>query len=82
MRHNARAQVVHAPIGLLDRILRGRGWVVCVGALLAGIVFLNVSLLEVNSGIAEMGERSSELRRDNSILRQEVARLGGILIMP
>lgn len=75
MRQNARAQVVHAPLGLLDRVLRGRGWVACVGALLAGIVFLNVSLLEVNSGIAEMGERSSELRRENSLLRQEVAKL-------
>lgn len=75
MRQNARAQVVHAPLGLLDRILRGRGWVACVGALLAGIVFLNVSLLEVNSGIAEMGERTSELRRENSLLRQEVAKL-------
>jgi len=75
LRQNARAQVVHAPLGLLDRILRGRGWVACVGALLAGIVFLNVTLLEVNSGIAQMGERSSELRRENSLLRQEVAKL-------
>ncbi len=75
LRQNARAQVVHAPLGLLDRVLRGRCWVACVGALLAGIVFLNVSLLEVNSGIAGMGERSSELRRENSLLRQEVAKL-------
>jgi cell division protein FtsL len=61
---------------LLDRLLRGRGWVVCVGMLLAGIVFLNVSLLELNSGITRTNGRAVTLKRENALLRQEVASLG------
>jgi hypothetical protein len=48
----------------------------CVGLLLAGIVFLNVTLLEVNSGIAGMAERSANLKRENAVLRERVGRLG------
>lgn len=60
---------------MLDRLLRGRAWVACVGLLLAGIVFLNVSLLEVNGGIANVNERATALKRQNAALRLEVARL-------
>ena len=60
---------------MLDRLLRGRAWVACVGLLLAGIVFLNVSLLEVNGGIANVNERATALKRENAALRLEVARL-------
>ena len=48
----------------------------CVGALLAGIVFFNVSLLELNSGIARTSERAAALKRDNASLRTQVADLG------
>lgn len=61
---------------LLDRLLRGRGWVVCVGVLLAGIVFFNVSLLELNSGITRTSAKSSALKRENAQLRARVAELG------
>ncbi len=47
-----------------------------IGLLLAGIVFLNVSLLELNGEIARTGEAAAELRRANSELRLEVAELG------
>jgi hypothetical protein len=60
---------------LLDRLLRGRAWVVLVGALLAGIVFLNVSVLELNRGIATTDTQASSLERANSGLRARVARL-------
>jgi hypothetical protein len=60
---------------LLDRILRGPGWVVMLGALLAGIVFLNVSVLELNRGIARTDAKSAELERINSGLRARVAKL-------
>jgi hypothetical protein len=61
---------------LLDGILRGRAWVVIVGALLAGIVFLNVSVLELNRGIASTTAKSAQLERANSGLRARVAALG------
>lgn len=67
---------VRSANGLVDRLLRGRAWVACVGALLAGIVFLNVSLLGLNSGIAVSADQASELRRQNADLRLEVAKLG------
>jgi hypothetical protein len=66
--------VAAAPIGLLDRALRGRGWVACIGLLLAGIVYLNVSLLEVNRDITTLGTRAAELNRENSILREKIAK--------
>ena len=60
---------------MLDRLLRGRAWVACIGALLAGIVFLNVSLLEVNGGIASVSERATALKRENAELQLRVAEL-------
>jgi len=63
-----------APV--VDRSLRGRAWVALVGLLLTGVVFLNVSLLELNSGIARTDARAADLRRENAVLRMRVARLG------
>ena len=60
---------------VLDGLLRGRGWVVLVGALLAGIVFLNVSVLELNRGIARTDAKASALERGNSRMRERVATL-------
>jgi cell division protein FtsL len=60
---------------LVDRILRGPAWVVMLGALLAGIVFLNVSVLELNRGIARTDAKSADLERTNSGLRARVAKL-------
>jgi cell division protein FtsB len=59
----------------LDGILRGRAWVFVIGVLLAGIVFLNVSVLELNRGIASTSAKTDELERSNSRLRDRVARL-------
>lgn len=70
-----RAVVAGAP-ALLDRLLRGRVWVALIAALLTGIVFLNVGLLELNGGIARTDVRVSELRGENAVLRLRVARLG------
>jgi cell division protein FtsB len=60
---------------LIDRVLRGPFWVVMLGVLLAGIVFLNVSVLELNRGIAQTDLKSSSLERTNSSLRSKVAKL-------
>ncbi len=61
---------------MLDRLLRGRVWVACIGILLVGIVFLNVSLLGLNSGITVTADQAADLRRENAELRLDVARLG------
>ena len=60
---------------VLDRLLRGRAWVVLIGVLLAGIVFLNVSVLELNRGIAQTDTAAEKLERKNSVLRERVAAL-------
>jgi hypothetical protein len=67
---------VAAPVAVLDRVLGGRVWVVLFAVLLAGIVFLNVTLLELNGGIARTDARNADLRRGNAELRMRVARLG------
>ena len=61
--------------GLIDRLLRGRLWVGCVGLLLAGIVFLNVSLLQLNQDIARTTTHATALDRQNSGLRARLAAL-------
>ena len=61
--------------GVLDGLLRGRAWIVLVGVLLVGIVFLNVSVLQLNRGIARTDAQSAALERANSGLRGRVARL-------
>jgi cell division protein FtsL len=60
---------------VLDQLLRGRTWVVVIGALLAGIVFLNVSVLQLNRGIASTDAKATTLERTNSSLRERVATL-------
>jgi cell division protein FtsB len=60
---------------LIDRVLRGPAWVVMLGALLAGIVFLNVSVLELNRGIAQTDAKAAALERVNSGLRARLAKL-------
>jgi cell division protein FtsB len=58
---------------VLDRLLRGNSWVILVGALLAGIVFLSVSVLELNQGIASTTSQAQALQQSNSVLRTKLA---------
>jgi cell division protein FtsL len=60
----------------LDALLAGQGWIVVIGLLLAGIVFVNVYLLELNRDIAATYQRAAAVKRENARLRLEVARLG------
>jgi cell division protein FtsL len=60
---------------LLDALLSGRGWIALVFVLLAGIVFFNVDLLQMNRDIARDAERISALKRENARLLLEEARL-------
>jgi cell division protein FtsL len=61
---------------LLDRLLRGRACVAIVFALLVGIVFFNVSLLQMNQGIAQTNERATAVEQENAKLRSQLAPLG------
>jgi cell division protein FtsL len=63
-------------VGLLDRLLRGPAYIAVVGILLAGIVFFNVDVLELNHGIASTDKRSGLLKRENAALTLQVAKLG------
>jgi cell division protein FtsL len=61
---------------VLDALLSGRGWIVLVGVLLAGIVFFNVDLLRMNREIALTAEKGTALKRENARLREKAALLG------
>jgi cell division protein FtsL len=61
---------------VLDALLSGKGWIVLVGVLLAGIVFFNVDLLRMNRQIALTAEKGAVLKRENARLRQKAALLG------
>lgn len=63
-------------IAVLDRLLRGPAYIALVGILLAGIVFFNVDVLELNHGIARTDTRSSQLKRENAALTLKLAKLG------
>src|SRR5215218_2532945 len=59
---------------VLDALLSRRGWIALIGVLLAGIVFFNVDLLQLNRDIARDAERASTLKRENARLRLDFAR--------
>jgi cell division protein FtsL len=61
--------------GVLDALLAGRGWIALVFVLLAGIVFFNVDLLQMNRDIAGNDQRISALKRQIARNRLDVARL-------
>jgi cell division protein FtsL len=60
---------------VLDALLSGRGWIALVFVLLAGIVFFNVDLLQMNRDIARNADRISALKRANARLLLDEARL-------
>ena len=60
---------------LLERLVRGRGWILLLGTLLFGLVALNVSLLKLNAAAGHSAERAKVLRIQNAKLRGKVSRL-------
>jgi cell division protein FtsL len=60
---------------ILDALLTGRIWIGLVGVLLAGIVFFNVDLLQMNREITQMADRAAQIKRENDRLRHDYARL-------
>jgi hypothetical protein len=47
---------------IVDRLLRGRAWVWVIGILLGGIVFMQVTLLKLNTGISNAVASASRPR--------------------
>jgi hypothetical protein len=60
---------------LLDRLMRGRAWIVLIGCLLIGLVAINVSLLKLNAAAGHNAEKVNALRIQNTQLRARVSRL-------
>jgi cell division protein FtsL len=60
---------------VLDALLSGRGWIALVFLLLAGIVFFNVDLLQLNRDIAANSDRIAQLKRENARLLLDQSRL-------
>jgi hypothetical protein len=55
------------------RLTRGRLWIGLLGALLAGIVALNVLSLGLNASSGQLAQQINDIERDNSALRAEIA---------
>jgi cell division protein FtsL len=60
---------------IVDRMVRGRVWIGVLAILLIGLVFTQVSLLKLNSGIGSAVERAGALDRANGELRAQVSQL-------
>jgi cell division protein FtsL len=60
---------------VLDALLTGRIWIGLIGVLLAGIVFFNVDLLQMNREITQMADKAAQIKRENDRLRHDYARL-------
>ena len=60
---------------ILDTLLSGRIWIGLIGVLLAGIVFFNVDLLQMNREITQMADKATQIKRENDRLRHDYARL-------
>lgn len=60
---------------ILDRLIRGRGWIFVIGVGLLGIVAMQVSMLKLNAGVGTAVERATVLERQNATLRAQVSQL-------
>lgn len=48
-------------------------WIVVIGALLAGVVFMNVAVLRLNIRLDQLGRDRTRLRADNAALASELS---------
>lgn len=60
---------------LLDRLIRGRTWIVIIAFALIGIVTLQLGLLKLNASIGRSLERGALLQRENAALSIENSEL-------
>ena len=62
-----------ADSGVVVRMTRGRIWIGVLGALLVGIVALNVRALDLNAASSEVARQTDGLKRANSALEAQIA---------
>jgi hypothetical protein len=60
---------------VVDRLVRGRAWIVLIGFLLIGMVAMQVSLLKLNASMGRAVQQSANLERRNGELRATLSRL-------
>ena len=60
---------------VLDRLIRGRLWIGLIAGALVVLVFMQVSLLKLNTGISADVLTTQNLQRDNAELRASVSSL-------
>jgi hypothetical protein len=60
---------------VLDRLIRGRLWIGLIAGALVSLVFMQVSLLKLNTGISADMVSSQDLERQNAELRAGVSSL-------
>jgi cell division protein FtsL len=76
--------VAEAPIGKVRRpktdhvrsrapFAGGVAWIVFIGVLLAGIVAVNVLVLQLNMQFDGLGRQRAQLRADNALLRSQLS---------
>lgn len=63
--------------GPMVRMTRGRAWIAVLGALLAGIVALNVITLSFAASVGHIDQNIQALDQENSILRSRDAQKSG-----
>src|ERR1700693_4008807 len=59
------------------RVAGGVFWIGAVGALLAGVVALNVAVLRLNVRLDNLGREQAKLRAENSDLNSQIAARAG-----
>ena len=69
------AHVVGDALARAKGVFRGRGVIVLLAGMLLGLVFLQVSLLKLNTQITQNVERAQALERDNAVKRTVISRL-------
>lgn len=55
------------------RVASGIVWIVVIGILLAGVVFMNVAVLRLNMRLDQLGRDRTRLRADNASLASELS---------
>jgi hypothetical protein len=67
-RPRPRARVERRP-----RVASGVVWIVVIGTLLAGVVFMNVAVLRLNIRLDQLGRDRTRLQADNAALASDLS---------